>query len=241
MARVPFKLKSGNASVFKNLGSSPARDKGHGTEEAHEHFESGKIDPRSLSNRFSEFNKEQIKLGRPTKVVVTNKEGRKGWHWSNKPEEFQNLGPSTKGERKAYISEFQNRNKEGGIGVVPVTDNEYGTNKADDTRATKLAMLVEERKRIDAMTKKELLAGADKKQNIFNQLFSSKKNLKKQNRKDMFLNYKHKIMSQAMTTEDAKKYNSKLDEQVSPEIKAFSEKMANERKENNPNIDYVGK
>ena len=124
---------------------------------------------------------------------------------------------------------------------MPVTDNEYGTNKADDTRATKLAMLVEERKRIDAMTKKELLAGVDKKQNIFNQLFSSKKNLKKQNRKDMFLNYKHKIMSQAMTTEDAKKYNSKLDEQVSPEIKAFSKKMANERKENNPNIDYVGK
>ena len=44
-----------------------------------------------------------------------------------------------------------------------------------------------------------------------------------------------------MTTEDAKKYNSKLDEQVSPETKAFSRKMANERKENNPNVDYVGK
>ena len=241
MARVPFKLKSGNASAFKNLGSSPARNKGHGVEEEHGHFENGKVDRRTLSNRYSEFNKKQIELDRPTKVVVTNEKGARGWHWSNKPQEFNYLGPSTSGERRSDINEWQNRNKEGGIGVAPVTDNEFGTNKSDLTEVTKMALIREHRNSIDNMSKKELLKNVGKKGNIFNQIFSSKENLKKENRKWIYKDYKNKIMSQAMTTEDAEKYNSKLDEQVSPEIKALATELANKRKENNPNVDYVGK
>jgi len=174
MARVPFKLKSGNnmkGSSFRMMGSSsPARMEGHGAEEGHSHLDSGKVDPSTLSNRYSEFNKEQVEKGYPTKEV-TIRDGKRGWSWSNKPNEFHQM-VSTSGERAADIAEMQDTEKIGGEGVKGEFDST--TDKSDVTRR---AIIKEANIDTRGKTKKQLLREAGKSTNVLNQLFSSKDKL----------------------------------------------------------------
>ena len=169
--RSGFKLKSGNTSAFKMMGSSsPVRMEGHGAEEGHSHLDSGKVDPSTLSNRYSEFNKEQVEKGYPTKEV-TIKGGKRGWSWSNKPDEFHPM-VSTQGERDALIAEKQDKKKIGGEGVKGEVDPT--TDKSDVTRK---AIIKEANINTKEKTKEQLLKEAGKSTNIFNQLFSSKDKL----------------------------------------------------------------
>ena len=108
MKRTPFSLKSGNGtsgSSFKKMGSSPVKTSGHGLEEEHGHLESGKVDPKTLSDRFSEFNKAQIEKGHPVKIqTIDEKTGVRYWHWEGKEHEKTRIGNPTKGEAEALLA-----------------------------------------------------------------------------------------------------------------------------------------
>ena len=192
-----FKMKSGNKVSFKNMGSSsPAKDTGHGAEEGHGHLEkSGKVDTRTLSNRYSEFNKKQIEKGHPQKIV-TIRDGKRGWSWEGKENEFHPM-PSTEGERSADIKEYTDKEKIGGKGVVTA-------NKSDVTRK---AITKEANVDTNEKSKKQLLKEAGKSTSVFNRLFTSKEALKKKARTKNIREMKNMLVSQVASNEEADAYN----------------------------------
>jgi hypothetical protein len=203
----PFKMKGspmhrnfGIGSPAKQTKPSPVKTTGHGVEEEHGHYESGKVDPRTLSNRYSEFNKKQEEKGYPTKVV-TIKDGKRGWSWSNKPNEFHPM-ISTEGERTADLAEYSDPEKEGGKGVVTASD------KSDVTRK---AIAREARLDDDEKSKKELLEEAGKKTNIFNRLFTSKKALEAKARAQDLREMKKMLVDQVASPEEADIYQESED------------------------------
>jgi hypothetical protein len=227
----PFKMKGfsgfGN-SPAKQTKPSPVKTTGHGVEEEHGHYENGKVDPRTLSNRYSEFNKKQEEKGYPTKVV-TIKDGKRGWSWSNKPNEFHPM-ISTEGERTADLAEYSDPEKEGGKGVVT----------SDKSDVTRKAIAREAGLEDNEKSKKELLEEAGKKTNIFNRLFTSKKALESKARAQDLREIKNQLVSQAASKESGDEYQEQLQSLVNPEITEFEEEQAKQRKLDNPEIKYVG-
>ena len=234
MARTPFKLKSGNGtsgSSFKKMGSSPVRTEGHGGEEGHGHLESGKVDPRTLSNRFSEFNKAQIKKGHPQKIVTTDDSGNRVWHWENKPDEKHHLGNPTTGESKALLTENIKRSKEMGIG------ESVNTAKDIDIETTKKAKQVLWQDETKGMSKKELLEKSGKQSNWLSRLLTTKKGAETEAIIGDFKASKGGIVGIPASKESAEIYQKSL---IDPKAQKLEEGYAKQRTEINPDIKYHG-
>jgi hypothetical protein len=159
--RSGFKMRSGNTSAFKMMGSSPMRNdevfvgksKGYSTERT--------IDPNS-------------KFDRAYFQDLDNKQRANEYLNSEEYKSKVKAGIEKFGSKKAYeanvLETTADRGKEGGFGAT-----DYGTSVEADVYKMR-----NRNKEISNMSKKDLLKARGKKTNLVNRLLANKKKLKSQ-------------------------------------------------------------
>jgi len=157
-----FKMRSGNSSTFKMMGSSPMRNETDEkfTGESEQYSGERKIDPNS------KFDKAYFQ-------DLDDKARANEYLQSDAYKHKVSDGIEKHGSKEAYeasvLETAVDRGKSGGVGA-----SDYGTSVEVDKLKLK-----NRNKAVSEMSKKELLEASGKKTGVINRLFASKKKLSK--------------------------------------------------------------